>query len=249
MVAINIIQFINLPMMFLSEKKSAMPYSKFASSFQAEKKEKMIPSKMGMLIIYVPAFLVGVLYLSMAETGLLPDYSRHLAGWMTMFHFLKRTFETLVVHKYSGSTVASAAKMIGFAYAAQAAMICGTATPRTSPQNTLTATVLFSVGIVGNLFHHYLLANLRSPKTGGGSKYVAPRGGLFAYVAAPHYLFELIGWLGVAIASEQITSYLIFGGMTMYLSARSINQNQWNCNKFSDKEWPRSRRNMIPFIF
>lgn len=251
MVLLNVVQLLNVPLMFLGEKKSAMPYGKFAAALQTDKKEKMIPSRVGMLIIYVPALVVASLYLSFAGSNrwfLHQEYSANVAAWMTMLHFLKRTLETLFLHKYSGSTSESAAKMIGFAYASQAALVCGTSTSRPSEMSLWISTTLFSVGIVGNFYHHYLLANLRSTKS-VGSKYVAPRGGLFCYVAGPHYLFELIGWLGIAVVSEQVTPYLIFGGMVAYLSARSINQNAWNSARFSEKEWPTSRRNLIPFAF
>jgi hypothetical protein len=98
------------------------------------------------------------------------------------------------------------------------------------------------------LYHHYLLASLRSKAT-HGKKYSAPKGGLFEYVAAPHYFFELIGWLGIAIASQQLTGYLNMASMSSYLAARSFNQNSWNKNKFDEKEWPTSRQNLIPFIY
>lgn len=249
---LNVIQLLNVPAMFYNEKKSAMPYSKFASSRKEEKNEgKTVPSRVGMLIIYVPALIVASLYLALAGSNRFPHYSAHIAAWMTFLHFLKRTLETVFLHKYSGSIVASAANMIGFAYASQSALICGTATSSPGEGNVWVASILFSIGIVGNFYHHYLLASLRTKegKTVSVRKYTAPRGGLFVFVAAPHYLFELIGWLGIAVASEQITSYLMLGGMVAYLSARSMNQNEWNHARFSEKEWPASRKNLIPFVF
>jgi very-long-chain enoyl-CoA reductase len=101
--------------------------------------------------------------------------------------------------------------------------------------------------MAGNLYHHCLLAALRSDGTGG--EYVAPRGGLFEHVAAPHYFFELITWLGIAVASQNLTGYLNFCSMTGYLRARSVNQNKWNRTKFDESEWPVSRKNLIPFIY
>lgn len=249
MVLLNVIQLVNMPFAFLVEKKSAMPYGKFAKVLPAEAKNgKMIPSKQGMLIIYVPALIVAMLYMGLVGQDRLPQYSTHLAGWMAMLHFWKRTLETLFLHKYSGSTSESAAKMIGFAYAAYAAMVCGTSTSTPTVAATLISSILFSVGILGNLYHHYLLATLRSNKDNSG-KYVVPQGGLFSFVASPHYLFELLVWLGIAIATEQITTYLIFGNMVSYLCARSANHNEWNRSKFSEKEWPKSRRNLIPFLY
>jgi len=108
---------------------------------------------------------------------------------------------------------------------------------------------LFGVGIAGNLYHHYLLANLRDSKNTDGPKYVAPKGGLFNYVAAPHYFFELLGWLGIAVVAQQMNAYLVFVCMTSYLAGRAYSQNGWNRSKFSESDWPASRKNVIPFIF
>merc|ERR1712159_294153 len=71
---------------------------------------------------------------------------------------------------------------------------------------------LFAVGVIGNLYHHYLLATLRKP---GEKGYKVPRGGCFEYVAAPHYFFELLGWAGVALVSQHALSVGIFVAMTV----------------------------------
>jgi very-long-chain enoyl-CoA reductase len=84
-------------------------------------------------------------------------------------------------------------------------------------------------------------------KSSESNKYVSPRGGLFAYVATPHYLFELIGWLGIAIVANHLNSYLVFAGMCSYLAGRSVAQNEFNREKFDD--WSTERKNLIPFVF
>jgi hypothetical protein len=114
--------------------------------------------------------------------------------------------------------------------------------------------VLFMTGTAGNFYHHYLLATLRQQsKTNGDKKakkrYLPPKGGLFEYVATPHYLFELIGWVGIAVGSHSLTGYLTFMAMSAYLGARASDSNEWNRKKFTDDEWPASRRNLVPFIF
>jgi steroid 5-alpha reductase family enzyme len=117
---------------------------------------------------------------------------------------------------------------------------------RTVVKNMVGST-LFGVGIVGNFYHHYLLAKLRSSKK--TTKYVAPSGGLFEFVATPHYLFELIGWLGVAIVSHQLNVYLVVTSMMSYLGGRSVAQNEFNRKTFSEKDWPLDRKNILPFMF
>ncbi len=112
-------------------------------------------------------------------------------------------------------------------------------------------TTVFAVGIAGNFHHHYLLAQLRkdSKNSVAGKKYVAPKGGLFSYVATPHYFFELIGWLGIAMVSNHLNAYLVVASMSSYLAGRSVAQNEFNKEKFDEKDWPRNRKNLIPFIF
>lgn len=108
---------------------------------------------------------------------------------------------------------------------------------------------IFAIGITGNLYHHYLLTKLRPDgiTSDVSVKYVAPRGGLFDYVATPHYLFELIGWLGIAIVSNHLNTYLIFANMCSYLGGRSVAQNEFNRATFDD--WASDRKNLIPFVF
>ena len=56
--------------------------------------------------------------------------------------------------------------------------------------------------------------------------------GLFEYVAAPHYLFEIIDWFGMAIVSQHFMNIYLTIGMT-YLMQRSIAPNQVESNKFN----------------
>lgn len=248
----NAFQIIGILGIYSGEAENPMPYSKFAAKATGNDERTMIPSRMGMLIIYVPATIVAFFY-----QMVLPSFWENVmatpAGWLVLAHFFKRDLEVMFLHKYSGHTELGAASMIGVAYALTSFMVCMVAAPVPTALDSQLGVGLFVVGTVGNLFHHYLLAQLRSSSkdndTSSSKKYVAPRGGLFEFVAAPHYLFELIAWLGVAICSEQVTGYLNLVSMTCYLVARSRNQNNWNKTKFDEKEWPASRRNMIPFVY
>lgn len=245
--AYNVFQLLSIIGGYRGETSNPMPYSKFVTSSVDNKggKSKMVPSRVGMLIIYVPATIVAVVFQCLSSV-LWENSTSTVAGWLVFVHFLKRDLEVMYLHKYSGDTELNVARQIGFIYSLTAFMICLVSIPMPNFWELYTGLTLFAVGSVGNLYHHYLLARLRSVS---GKAYVAPRGGLFDYVAAPHYLFELIAWFGIALASEQLTGYLNFLSMTMYLSARSQNQNKWNKNKFAEKEWPSSRKNMFPGLY
>ena len=46
-----------------------------------------------------------------------------------------------------------------------------------------------------------------------------------------------------------VNAYLIVLPMTSYLTGLSVAQNKFNRLKFDEEELPRSRRNLIPFLF
>lgn len=104
-----------------------------------------------------------------------------------------------------------------------------------------------AVGELGNWYHHSVLASLRAKD--GETKYVPPSGGLFEFVAAPHYLFELIAWWGIGLVAMHWNALLVAATMTSYLGGRSVAQNRWNRQKFGSDGWPASRKNLVPFLF
>lgn len=250
----NVIQFLTICGMYKGEIDNPMPYSKFSTANSSGKKSEVrVPSKIGMLIIYVPATVVAFIFQFVLPHIGSMSITSTIAGWMVFLHFLKRDAEVLFVHKYSGDTELNTARLIGLSYAVNAFMICLLSNPNLSISDNCSkyGTLLFVIGSLGNLYHHSLLSLLRSKgnRKKAVKEYKAPKGGLFEYVAAPHYFFELVAWLGIAVASHQLTSHLNFISMTMYLCARSYNQNEWNKKKFDGKDWPSSRKNLIPYVY
>lgn len=205
-----------------------------------------------MTLIYLPAFLTcTAMYVlpKVSDLSFLPQ--QNLAEIFLIVHFAKRLLEVFFLHKYSGKVDRDLSIGIGIYYALASLLVSCVAFPDFDFESNVikAGTALFATGICGNFYHHYLLAKLRDSKALGTYKYVAPRGGLFEYVAAPHYLFELIGWLGIAVVSQHLNAYLVFLCMTSYLSGRSYAQNEWNKKKFSEDEWDRSKKNILPFVY
>ena len=103
--------------------------------------------------------------------------------------------------------------------------------------------VLFVVGISGNLYHHYLLSGLRKK---GEKGYMLPKGGLFDYVVCPHYLFEIIGFLGIAFISQTVFGFSLLSFVFLYLLGRSLSTRELYVKKFEG--FPSHRKALIPFI-
>ena len=148
-----------------------------------------------------------------------------------VLHFGKRCFEALFVHKYSGPIdVFSVVQITGFYSLAVWLGLFTTASVTQAPDMiTWIGLATFAAGTFINAYHHVLLANLRAH---GSNEYVIPRGGLFGVIVCPHYLGELLAWLGIALVSRQLAMYIWFFGEMAYLLIRSRNTLKWYHAKF-----------------
>lgn len=202
-----------------------------------------INARLGMFIIYFPsvivAFVFGLPYLkgiSVVQTIVLS---------MPILHYAKRTLETLFLHKYSGPIDLFSSIFISLFYSLIAGGIAYfNGIEFVAPDLLfIFGVILFVLGEAGNFAHHYILAKLR----GNTLDYVLPSGGLFSRVTCPHYLFEIIAWIGVLLASRHLFTLIAVLGMSGYLAARSLKTLQWYQAKFAN--FPQERKALVPFIF
>jgi very-long-chain enoyl-CoA reductase len=213
-----------------------MRYSKFQT-------DKGVPSRIGMFVLYfLPVITATVFALPYLASASLTQWLVYAA---VLVHFLKRTYEVLFVHKYSGSMQPLTFGVIVVTYALIAGMISALNAQAAPGFDALfvLGLVFFVIGEIGNFYHHKLLADLR--KDGDG--YHIPRGGWFEKATCPHYFFELLAWLGIVLLSRYLFTLLAFIAMLGYLSGRSIKTRQWYQKRFP--EYPAERKNMIPFVF
>lgn len=249
-----------------------LKYSKFAQA--TDQNVKKISSRNGMLICYGPSLAISSLFLLYKlegvkvipplipqSTGLLSVLSTvgldqnagdlrmiALASALTI-HFLKRELEVLFVHRYSGHMTLQTALLISCSYLFTSANLLYAQLVYESiwpPVMDLTwlGIGLFVVGIAGNYYHHYLLSRIRKK---GQDVYAVPQGGLFPLVVCPHYLFEIIGWAGMAFISQTPYAFCSLLGTLFYLMGRSYATRQWYLQKMDD--FPRQRKAIFPFIF
>ena len=78
--------------------------------------------------------------------------------------------------------------------------------------------------------------------------YRVPSGALFDLVTAPHYLFEITAWVGIAVATQQLNACLVALGMASYLAGRAAATTRWYADTFG-AAWPAERRHLVPFLF
>ncbi|KAJ8551600.1 hypothetical protein K7X08_021615 [Anisodus acutangulus] len=245
----SVISFASLAKAGFSEIKGKnMPYSKFFGTTKVENVEKKarIESKKGMFLLYSPAFLAGV-----ASFAIFPheDFRFALVCSALTIHFFKRVFEVLFVHKYSGSMDVEATITISASYFfSTVTMIYGQHLTQGFPEPSIDLKyggfIIFLVGIICNFYHHYLLSKLR---TKGEKEYKVPQGGLFNFVICPHYLFEILIFVGVSCTSQTLYAISFTLGTTLYLMGRSIATRRWYKSKFED--FPKDIKALIPYIF
>ena len=234
---------------FAQESQNPTEYSKFASGKQLD---NPIPSKSGMFRIYVPSAIAAAGITAWQQLGSNDSANFSWVTPLLFVHFLKRCLEVAFVHNYSGYMPAGNANGIGTYYTLITLLVAFTATPATeiaSPSLLQAGLALYVVGEIGNLYHHYLLKRLRQQKDETDRRYLPPAGGLFTLVAAPHYLFELAAWLGMACVAQQTHAFLTFASMCSYLAARAQRTNRLYQETFSKEEWPRSKKALIPGVF
>ena len=223
-----------------------MKYSKFTAE-NIMSQFGSVSSNVGMLIIYLPALLTCLHFMAFFPHG------NALVSMLLFIHFAKRVLEVLTLHDFSGSKGMPArdALVISSYYTFASYMIASYAVPRdlTNPIVEMLGLAAFVIGEAGNFYHHWLLKKLKEQRLKNGRRYVPPNGGLFELVAAPHYLFEVIAWVGLALVAQQFNAYLEIVSSLGYLMVRSKRTNDMYFNMFSKKEWPRNRKNLIPYLF
>ncbi|KAF3449684.1 hypothetical protein FNV43_RR10415 [Rhamnella rubrinervis] len=205
-----------------------------------------LPSRTGMLLLYVPVFLAPLMSLVLFPHE---DIRVLLLSSALAIHFFKRVFEVLFVHNYSGGMVLDSVIQISSGYfLATTSMIYGQHLTQGLAEPAVDlkyyGVVLFLIGITGNFYHHYILSQLRR---NGEKEYKIPKGGLFGLVICPHYLFEIIGFLGFSFISQTLHAFSVATGAIFYLLGRSCATRRWYISKFED--FPQDVKALIPYVF
>ncbi|MEQ9363182.1 MAG: hypothetical protein RIF32_03010 [Leptospirales bacterium] len=209
-----------------------------------------ISTRAGMLIIYGLPLLVVLLGYNAVQR---PDSPYHIVLFLALaVHFGKRCLEVIFVHRYSRPMGIGTALLIGglYSYIAFAAhfkqnveisMLEGDSLPLAP---LILGGLIFLAGQAGNLYHHLLLRDLRGE---GETGYVIPRGGLFGMVTAPHYLFEIIAWIGYAVMARHLGLWGIVLIIAGYLAGRAKQTREWYLK--SVPGYPEDRKALVPGVW
>lgn len=176
-----------------------------------------------------------------------------VALWV--LHFARRTAESLWVHRYSGRSVPWSDALIEYVYYwGFGAWIgwawAGTPAVPSSPL-ALIGALAFALGEVGNAWAHVTLRRLRSH--GGLAERALPSGGLFELIDCPHYLFEIVSWVGFALVAAVLPSWVFALAVMGILATYARTRHRRYQDEFDGREgrpaYPSGRRALVPGIF
>ena len=217
-----------------------LPYSKFGTGVG-------VNSRTGLALAYTTPIII---YIALWIEGGAPQSPYHLVVLGTfLLHFIRRILEILFVNSYSRPTPLRALVPIALVYGGAAAssaffQVHTSGQPTSSPTFML-GTVLFGLGELLNGYHHWLLARLRLP---GVHTYVVPRGGLFGWVASPHYFGEILSFVGYAMMSDLFPVWGNALVVSAYLSARANSTLKWYREE-TRLRIPAGWRRLVPFVY
>jgi len=184
-------------------------------------------------------------------------------------HFFKRELETILVHRFSLSTMPAfnifknsahywLLAGLNIAYwtyspssPAQQYTSSKTATPMTiggveipSDPLSLLGLALFAIGELANLNTHLVLRNLRPS---GSTARGIPKGFGFGIVTCPNYMFEMLAWTGVLLVSRSFSTlvFLVVAGLQMAVWAKKKERRYRK--DFGDK-YQKKRFGLIPGV-
>lgn len=177
------------------------------------------------------------------------SFTQALGYVCVSFHFLKREYETLFVHRFSHATMPVRNL---FKNSAHYWLLSGWWIAHTlySPKyveppfrRVWVSALIFFLAELGNLYCHVILRRLRSkdPKARG-----IPRGFAFEVVSCPNYLFETVAWTAFSVMTG-LTSAWVFTALAtaqMYLWALKKHR----AYKKEFPAYPKHRTSMFPFL-
>jgi very-long-chain enoyl-CoA reductase len=214
-----------------------------------------MPPRVHNLVSYSGVLLVFWAVLCWRLRGLEVSLTAALATALWSLHFVRRTWESAFVHRYSkpsigpGDYVTEYVYYWGFgAWIAWSVTASGLRPPLVSLQ--LLGLVLFGLAEASNAWVHLTLRNLRAL---GGRERQIPRGFLFQRLSCPHYLCEILSWVGFNLVTQTWAGVAFMlvgvGILGAWAHARHAAYRKEFDGRDGREQYPEQRRALIPFVF
>ncbi len=178
-----------------------------------------------------------------------------LAAALWTAHFLRRTLESAFVHRYSKPRIGPGDYLTEYVYYwGFAAWIAWSVTAPSHREPAFGAQavgfVVFALAELGNARAHVILRNLR---VAGSSEKRIPRGFLFEWLSCPHYLCEILAWVGFNLATRTLAglAFMLVGAAILgaWAHARHVAYKKEFSAESGREPYPTKRRALLPGVF
>jgi very-long-chain enoyl-CoA reductase len=170
-------------------------------------------------------------------------------------HFLRRTLESAFVHRYSKPSIGPGDYLTEYIYywGFAAWIAWSLAAPSHRAQSMplqLAGMLVFALAEAGNARAHWMLRGLRRA---GTNEKLIPRGFLFEWVSCPHYLCEILSWVGFNLATQTLAglAFMLVGAgiLGAWAHTRHVAYKKDFAGQGAGEIYPSRRRALFPGIF
>jgi very-long-chain enoyl-CoA reductase len=211
------------------------------------------------LVSYAVAQLVLMLVVGVRLAGGAAQRALPIAAivgiGMWCLHFARRAGESAFIHRYSkpqvplGDVITEYLYYWGFAVW-NALSLLSESYRGPALGWVVVGAAVFVLAELGNAKAHRMLRDMRPA---GTATRVIPRGFLFERVSSPHYLFEILTWVGFALATQTWASlaFLLLGSgiLASWARARHLAYRKDFDGREGRASYPVERRALIPGVF
>ncbi|MEI9954262.1 MAG: hypothetical protein WDO74_36125 [Pseudomonadota bacterium] len=158
------------------------------------------------------------------------------------------------MHRYSKPSIGPGDYLTEYLYywgfAAWVAWSVTATAPPPLPSLRVLGLGLFVLAEAGNARAHHVLRQLRAP---GGRERQIPRGLIFQRVSCPHYLFEILSWVGFNLVTQTwagVAFMLVGAGiLAAWAHTRHVAYRREFDGQGGREKYPAERCALIPFLF
>ncbi|XP_014245402.1 probable very-long-chain enoyl-CoA reductase art-1 [Cimex lectularius] len=208
----------------------------------------------GPLVIYLYIYQRPWLFYGTGGSSAPISTTAHIAAACYTFHYAKRLFETVFVHRFSHATMplSNLFKNCSYYWLFTAYVAYHVNHPLyTSPGSgqVFAGLVGFLLSEVGNLSIHVALRDLRPPGT-KERKIPVATGNLFTllfnFVSCPNYTYEFFSWLSFTVMTQCLPAGLFALAGLYQMSVWAIAKHKNYQKEFAN--YPKQRKAILPFL-
>ncbi len=231
--------------------------AKYGGRFGESKSGFRLSSKMGWVLMELPALIVFPIVYFAGKNSMQPVPLFFLCVWI--FHYTNRALvNPLLMRTAAGSKNSFDPSVMVFGWVVlalhsylNAAYISEFGSQYTASwfqdPRFIAGVVIYAFGFSLNVYSDAILRSLR-PKIPNPDepRYKIPFGGFFKFVSCPQYLGEIISFVGLATMTWNLGAVFVVAVTAANLIPRALITHKWFNKQFDD--YPKERKAIFPYV-